>query len=355
MERPKLRYISEKPLTAFIERLFLAQDVPEGDARLCAEMIVLQEMRGVTTHGLRRLHPSIACLDEGLIKPKVDRLILRDEGAITVIDGNGGIGMPGCMEAMTTAIVKARKFGIGMSVIINNNHFMSAAPYCIRAVEDDMIGICCSNTLANMGYPGAAGCVIGNSPIGFGIPTDADFPIIFDSALTTSTGKLAKWVREGQLIPPMLAGIDKEGQSSLDPKAVLGGTPSPIGGHKGAGLALLIEAISGVLGGGGFLHGVIGPDDRTNKAQGESQCCIAIDISHFMASLLFRQRMVSFIKDLKDNPLAPDSQEILLPGENAYRQMQKCKSAGIPVEQDVFDHMCHWAEILKVPLPADIK
>ena len=126
--------------------------------------------------------------------------------------------------------------------IIRNNHFLSAAPYCLQAVSRDMIGIAFSNTQPSMGFPGAKRSVIGNNPIGFGVPTAGEFPIVFDSALTVSGGKIGQYIREGRFIPEEFQALDENGEKTRDPVKVGGkGTVMPIGGYKGAGLALLVE------------------------------------------------------------------------------------------------------------------
>jgi LDH2 family malate/lactate/ureidoglycolate dehydrogenase len=344
--------IAPAVLTAFVEQLFAGAGLRMGDARFCAETHVRQEIRGVTTHGLRHVPLVLEGLTHGRMNPRPNRTVLREDGATVVLDGDNGAGTLGCMEAMESAIAKAKQFGVGIGIVIRNNHFLSAAPYCLRAVEHAMIGICCSNTWASMGYPGTNVRAIANSPIGFGVPTAAEFPVIFDCALTTSGGKLAKWIREGQSIPPALLGTDSEGNPSANPAAVLhGGTPRPIGDHKGAGLAVLVEVLTGVLGGGGFLHGVQSPELRTSPENGESQCCIAIDIARFMPLEEFRQRMVAFIADLKGNPLAPGQSEILLPGERAHRIDLLCLENGVPLEADVATDLRAWAQRLKVDCP----
>jgi LDH2 family malate/lactate/ureidoglycolate dehydrogenase len=222
----------------------------------------------------------------------------------------------------------------------------------MRATEQGMIGICCSNTWSSMGYPGTTAQVIANSPIGFGVPSDAGFPIIFDSSLTTSGGKLAQWIREGKTIPPALLGIDSEGNTTDSPTAVLhGGTPWPIGGHKGAGLAVLVEILTGVLGGSGFLHGVVAPSVRTSIEQYESQCCIVIDIERFMPLTEFRKRMASFVADLKGNPLTSGYTEILLPGERAHRTEVQSSRNGVILDADVAADFRAWAARLNVGIP----
>jgi LDH2 family malate/lactate/ureidoglycolate dehydrogenase len=344
--------VSPAVLTAFIKNLFVAAKLPDPDAELCADIHVLQEMRGVTTHGLRHVPMNLDGFTTGQINPRPNRTVLRDEAATIVLDGDGGVGIVGCMDAMHRTITKAKEFGIGIGIIIHSNHFLSAAPYSLHAIEHGMIGICFSNSWATMGYPGTNVRAIGNSPIGFGVPCAAEFPIIFDAALTTSGGKLTQWVREGKTIPPALVGINKQGDPSSDPTAVLdGGTPWPIGGHKGAGLAVLVEVLTGVLGGGAFLRGVKPRGLRTSRKESESQCCVVIDIARFMPLAEFRERMFAFIGDLKSNPIASGYAEILLPGERARRTQLDCLQNGLTLETDVAVELRAWAQRLNVACP----
>jgi LDH2 family malate/lactate/ureidoglycolate dehydrogenase len=347
--------VSARILTAFIEDLFVAARLAPADARLCAEVHVLQEMRGVTTHGLCQVPLSLDRLTRGQINPLPNRIVLRDEAATIVLDGDQGMGVAGCMDAMHRTIAKARQFGIGIGVVIHSNHFLSAAPYCLRATEHDMIGICFSNTWPSMGYPGTNLRVIANSPIGFGAPNGREFPIIFDSALTASGGKLLQWIREKKTIPEGLLGINEAGNSTIDPAAVLqGGTPWPIGGHKGAGLAVLVEVLTGVLGGSGFLHGIQPPNLRTSEEGCESQCCIVIDVARFMSLAEFHQRLRAFIADLKGNSLAPGYTEILLPGERAHRAQLRCLREGVTFETGLAADLRSWAQRLQVIVPLPV-
>src|SRR6201987_4207804 len=110
--------VSLATLTVLLKELFLAAKLPEDDARLCAEVFLLQEMRGVTTHGLRHVSKNLEHLKEGRINPRPKRVALRDEAATVVLDGDSGIGIAGCMDAMSRSIDKAKHFGIGIAVVI---------------------------------------------------------------------------------------------------------------------------------------------------------------------------------------------------------------------------------------------
>ena len=347
-----IQRVSPVILTKYVQAIFVAAGLPAGDARQVAEIMVLQEMRGVRTHGLRFIESFLTSLANNHMNPRPGRRVLRSAGASVVIDGDRGLGVIACMETMNRAIRKARVHGIGIGITINNNHFLSAAPYCLRAAEAGMVGLAFSNTWAGMGYPGAVGRIIGNGPIGFAAPTASGYTMVFDAALSTSYGNLLQWSRDGRGVPAGFMALDAKGKPTTDPRKVLdGGTPVPIGGHKGAGLVLMIEVLTGVLGGGAFLSAILPPAERASKRDGESQCCVAVDIAHFMPVKTFRARMTEFIADLKSKPLAEGYDAIVVPGEKARRNILETSRRGILVDPDLVTTLTRLAGSLGVKSP----
>ena len=272
-------------LETFVRDLYLAAGVPGDDAETIARATLCQETRGNTTHGLRLVHFNLRGLDDGTIRPNPDQPVLSDRGMTAVIEGDHGVGIVGCMKGMRLAIAKAREGGIGIVLIVRNNHFLAAVPYCLEAANAGMIGMAFSNTKGSMGYPGARGSVIG--------------------------------------------------------------------GHKGAGLAILVEALTGVLGGAAFLSDITPRDqaDRTDKTHAVSHCCIAIDVGAFMPAADFEARMADFVADLKSSPLDDGSDEIRLPGERMERTRRECEVRGVPLEPDVRQELEEWADRLGVLCP----
>ena len=344
-------------LKRFVRDLFVAADVPDDDATTIADAMIAQEIRGNTTHGIRMVDFNLRGLAAGRIKARPNQPILTDHGMTAVIEGDHGVGIVGCMKGMRHAIRKAgtEGGGIGMTIVVRNNHFTGTTPYTLEAVDAGMVGIAFTNTKGTMGYPGTNARAIGNTPIGFGIPTASGDPILYDACMTISSGKLRQWIRQGQSIPDNLQGLDDSGQPTTDPQAVLvGGTPLPIGGHKGAGLAILVEVLTGVLGGAAFLSQITPrnrKDHLTNKEYAVSHCCIAINIEAFMPSSQFKARMADFVADLKDNPLAKQTDQIRLPGERMAQTKRECEAHGILLESDVQQMLTGWAEQLGVPYP----
>jgi LDH2 family malate/lactate/ureidoglycolate dehydrogenase len=340
-------------MKAFVKALFKKLGVSGNDAALAAEVHVGQEMRGIKTHGLRRVPPNLKLLQHGRMNPAPVHALLRDKGAVAVVDGDNGLGALAAMTAMRLAVSKARDLGIGMVTVVNSQHFVSAAPYCLEAAAQGMLGICCSNTQSSMGYPGAVGDVLGNNPLGFAVP-GKEFPICYDGAMAFSYGRLNQYRREGKQLPEGFYGIDDKGNVTRDPEVIHErGFLMPIGDHKGAALGILVELLTGVIGGGAFLSGIVPPDKRTDKAEGDSQCCIAVDIEHFMPLEKFHARITDFVADIKGRPKAKDVDEITLPGERMHRRYLESMQHGISVDPDVGEAVNKWARELSVSSPLE--
>jgi LDH2 family malate/lactate/ureidoglycolate dehydrogenase len=339
-------------LREFITALFRAAGVPDEDAGVCAGAFLLQEMRGVKTHGLRRLRGMLDQIRHGEINATPQRRVLHEDGATIIIDGDRGLGILCCMDAMEQAVRLAKGFGIGFSIVVNSNHFLAAAPYCLRAAEAGVIGLAFANGNSGMAYPGTNVGALGNSPVGFALPTGAGFPIVFDAALTLSGGKLIQWAKEGVRIPDGFLGYDADGNFSSDPAAVSqGGVPLPIGLHKGAGLGILIDVLTGVIANSTFLRTLVPAEHPDWRRTTNTHSFIAIDIERFMPLDLFRERMAAYVADLKSKPLAAGYEEILLPGERAARSIEDCRLNGVPVDDDVLARLAGYADDLGVQAP----
>ena len=339
-------------LRQFIEALFRAAGFQEEDVRLGTDAFLLQEMRGVQTHALRRLGQMLDGIGAGEINSRPHRRVLHEHNAIVVVDGDFGLGISSCMYTMEQALRLARRFGIGFSIVVNSNHFLAAAPYCLRAAEQGAIGLAFANAASGMGYPGTNVSALGNSPVGFAVPTGAGFPIVFDAALTLSGGKLTQWAKQGERIPDGFLGYDAAGNFTSDPAAVLdGGVPLPIGLHKGAGLGILTDVLTGVIGGTSFLRALVPEEHQEWRRTTNTHCFIAIDIEPFMPLPAFRERMAAYVAEIKSKPVAPGYEEILLPGERAARSVEDCERHGVPLQDDVVARLTGLSTSYGVPMP----
>jgi LDH2 family malate/lactate/ureidoglycolate dehydrogenase len=291
-------------------------------------------------------------IETGEVEARPRRRTIRENSATVILDGNFGLGITSCRLAMDHAIKLAGAHGVGLAIVVNSNHFLAAAPYCIQAAEEGLIGLMFANGASGMAYPGTYVGALGNSPVGFAVPTGAGFPIVFDAALTLSGGKLTQWSKEGTSIPNGFMGFDAEGNLSSDPSAIFdGGVPLPIGLHKGAGLGVLVDILTGVLGGTTFLRTLV-PDEHPEwRRTTSTHTCIAIDVESLIPLFNFRERTAAYIADLKAKPLAPGHAEILLPGERAARAVEDAMRHGVPLEDDVIDRLSGIASRFGIATP----
>jgi L-2-hydroxycarboxylate dehydrogenase (NAD+) len=240
---------------------------------------------------------------------------------------------------MSRAIALAEEGNIAAVSIINSNHCGATSLYARMALERDMIGIAMSNVAPNMVMAGGTSAVIGNNPVAVAVPSFGEFPFVLDISMSAvAGGKLLMAARNGEEIPLNWA-TDKQGRPTSDPKAGFEGFLLPMGGHKGFGLALLVDILSGVVTGGSFQHHLKSmyrsPDDPSKTAH----LMLVINPRVFMAKEELKSRMGEFFETVKQSPMREEHAEMLLPGELEHREEQERRLAGIPLPASLYDEL----------------
>src|SRR5208283_3144831 len=149
---------------------------------------------------------------------------------------------------------RAQRAGIGACLATCVTHWGRAHAYASRAAQAGMIGICTTNAIPNMLAWGSSRPLLGNNPLAIAVPRGGgQEPIVLDMAMSqAAVGKIGTFLREGKKVPADW-GLDASGQPSDDPAAILSSRRIlPFGEHKGAGLALMMEFLTGALCGGLF-------------------------------------------------------------------------------------------------------
>lgn len=336
-------------LEEFTQRAFQAMGVSEEEARYCTRGLMQSELRCLPGQGqgVRRLPTYLERITKKYIQPGAPFEVVKESPALALVDGHNGMGSAIGQKAMEIAIQKAKISGIGTVVVRNSTHFGSSAVPARLAVEQDCIGIAMTNAGPEMAPWGAATGVVGTNPWGIAAPTGGAFPVVLDIALTTAGKGMMQWhAREGKKIPLDWA-LTPDGEETDDPEAAMKGALLGIGQHKGYGLAMITDVITGVLSGGGF-----GLVPYANPAkQDVSHTMIAIDIAWFMPVDEFKARMDSFIKDIKAAKLRPGFDEILVPGEIDYRRETEYRQNGARLDAITFDQLAEMAQKLNIEFP----
>jgi LDH2 family malate/lactate/ureidoglycolate dehydrogenase len=297
--------------------------------------------------GVRRLPVYQERIGKGWIIPGAPYEIVKESPALALVDGHNGLGSVVAQKSMELAVQKAKGSGIGTVIVRNSTHFGSAAVPARLALAQDCIGIAMTNAGPEMAPWGAASGVVGTNPWGIVAPTGGDFPVVLDIALTTAGKGMMRWYeREGRKMPLDWA-LTPEGNETDDPSAAMQGFLLGIGQHKGYGLSMMTDVITGVISGGAF-----GLAPYANPAkQDVAHTFIALDIAWFMPVSEFKARIDEFIRQIKAAKLRPGFSEILIPGEVDYRREQEYRRDGAKLDADVFDQLADLAKQLNVPFP----
>jgi LDH2 family malate/lactate/ureidoglycolate dehydrogenase len=272
----------------------------------------------------------IAALTDGRVAPDPEIKTIRDLGAICVLDFGNGTGRYIAATAMQAATERARQFGIGVCLAKNTTHWGRAHAYASRAAQEGFIGICTTNAIPTMAIWGAKKRVIGNNPLAIGIPgLEGDKPVVLDMAMSqAAVGKVATWLREGREVPGNW-GIDAQGEPSNNPRDILTGAVLPMGEHKGASLALMMELLTAALAGAAFSQELFARDQSGIDAD-STKIFIALNVAAFIEPELFQSRVGDFLKYLTQ-----EAAPFQYPGERGWDARAKNLRDGVPLHREI--------------------
>ena len=328
--------VSSAALKAFIVSVFDRWGTPPMIADLTADLMVRTDLRGVDSHGVGMLPTYQRWFRRGWIVPAAEPKIVRDETTTAVVDGQQAFGHYTSTLAMELAIAKARVHGVGFVTCRNSNHYGAAANYSMMALAQDMVGISLTNSGPAVVPTYGRQAMLGTNPISVAAPAGAECPFVLDMATSTvAIGKLSVALRWGKPIPPGWA-LDREGQPTTDPSVAyqtrhltpLGATPE-LGGHKGYGLAVMVDILAGVLAGATFVDARRRDPDPVRADIGHFFG--AIDIARFRDLDAFKADMDDLLRALKQSPKAEGQDRIYVAGEPEWESEQRRRRDGIPL------------------------
>lgn len=324
-------------------------------ARTVAESLVEADLRGVTSHGLMLLPMYVDRLRAGSVSTADRAEVVLDLGAVAVLDAGHALGQLTADQAMGLAMSKAATHGVGAVVVRHAFHFGGAYRYAEQAARGGCIGIAAANTRPLMPAPGGATPVVGNNPVAVGVPRGVGDPVVLDMALSEAAlGKIRLAGAEGREIPATWA-TDADGAPTTDPAAAITGMLLPTGGPKGYGLALMVDVLTGVLGGGSSGAQVKGMYADVSIPNDCSHVFIALDIATFGGRESFDDRLEAVLGQITSSALAPGSRGVLLPGQREAELAITRRDAGVPVERSVLDGLHAAAKLVGVELPPSLR
>jgi LDH2 family malate/lactate/ureidoglycolate dehydrogenase len=319
------------------------------DAEGLARLLVDSELRGHADHGVAALGVLATLYREGKLNPRPRVRVLRETDGALLLDGDRGCGPSAPTRAMRWCIERARERRGMVAVAVRDWQMLVAAPYARLAAEAGLIGFACTNYVPLVAPPGGRTAVLGTNPFAYGLPAQRHQPVVLDVATTlTSMQKVRVAAERGTPMPEGVV-FDSAGRATTDANVVLeGGLLAPLGyphaPHKGFGLALFIDALSGVLSGGEFAKSV------ANGAPGN--LLWALDVEAFLPRQEFLTRMDAQIDQIKQGERLPDVDELVVPGERGQRRWLDLTIRDVvPLEPAVWQLLERTCESLGAPLP----
>ncbi|MBN3727585.1 Ldh family oxidoreductase [Burkholderia sp. Ac-20379] len=349
IERPEILLRPEAPLTALAGNLLHAAGLDRDKADAVAAMLVLTDMMGRGTHGLAQCGPYLNELRSGAMTGHGEPDTIRDLGATVVWDGRYLPGLWLMQQAMALGFSRIAACGVFTFAMRRSHHIGCLAALAKQATDRGYyVTIASSGPHTRLVAPfGGKEGLFSPNPFAFGVPASA-FPVLIDtSASLTTVSMTRRKAAAGELFEhPWL--LDSQGRPTRDPGVMersgdrgslmlLGGVEA---GHKGFGLALMIEALTQGLSGFGRLD--------APKQWGASVYLQLIDPAAFAGADAARAQMDFFVDQCHANAPIDPERPVRLPGEQAARNIARSRRDGIALAPQTVAALRDWAARLEV-------
>jgi LDH2 family malate/lactate/ureidoglycolate dehydrogenase len=329
--------ISVDRLDGFTRHALRMAGLNEDDARTTAELLVLTDTWGVFTHGTKNLRGYIRRLKGGGIRAQAKPRVVAEGPAWAMVDADSAIGMVGSSFAMRVAMEKARGTGVGYVGVRNSCHFGAAGCYTAMAASEGLIGVAMANDTPSVVVPGARRAVLGSNPFSFAVPTGEKHPILLDIATSAvAGGKVFTAAALGKEIPDNWI-VDADGLPTTNPNIFpRSAALLPMAGHKGSGLAVFIETLSGIVTGASIAAHVLSWSfDDPTVPTGHGAAFLAIDVRQMMGTSELHSRMGELMRQIRQAPRAKGVDRLYFPGEIEWERRERALRDGIELPEDV--------------------
>ena len=343
-------------LEQFVVTVFTTLGLTEANARDAAEVLVKSDIYGIESHGVPRLSGVVTRLKSGAVQPNPEVVVVRELPSTALVDGAKGLGMLVGRRAMEVAIRKAQATGAGFVSVRNSSHFGIAGFYARMALEHDMIGFCMTNVGNGGTTPPTGGRTgfFGTNPIAVAAPTKTPPDFVMDFATTVvAAGKLQIAQRRNHDVPLGWV-INSDGVPSTNPAERHGGGYIPplgglreTGGHKGYGLMLLVDILSGVLSGAAVGATAFKLTPETPGEQSRSADS-ASNTGHFFGALRidgfrpveeFKEEMDEMCRVIRSSERLPGWERIYVHGEPEWEAERDRLANGIPLDLPTYNSL----------------
>ena len=345
------KVFSIEALREFSTRIFLHFGVPKEDSAQAADVLACADLRGIDSHGVARLYSYFGMLSEGHINPKPKISIVRSSLSTATVDGDNGLGLVVGPHANRIAIDMAEKAGSGWVAVCNTNHFGIAGYYVLQALQRDLIGWAMTNSTPLVAPLWGTERMLGTNPIAIAFPAKEEPPIVLDMATCAAAyGKIEIARRKNESVPLGWA-IDSQGRNTINPEDLInGGCLLPLGsdrergGHKGYGLAMTVDILSGALSGANW--GPFTPPfalrqklPERSVGKGIGHFFGAMRIDGFLDADSFKRQIDDYVRTFRATKPAPGTKGPLIPGDPEREAELERRKNGIPLLMPVVEDL----------------
>ena len=342
-------YIPAEMIHAFMADVFAGLGTPLEEARICADVLIESDLRGIESHGVGRLKYYYDRIQAGVQRTRTEIQVIKETETTALLDGHHGMGHVIAYRAMRMAMEKAGRYGLGAVAVRNGTHFGIAGYYPSMAAEQGMMGLVVTNARPSIVPTFGAEPMLGTNPIAFAAPSDLEYPFWFDAATSISQrGKIEVADRAGKPVPEGWV-VDDEGQPLTDPGQILGalgraeagllplgGAGELLGGYKGYSLATIVEILSASLSGGAFMKDLLGfAPDGSRRPYMLGHFFLAIDIEHFLPLEISKQITGGIMRALQASRKAPGQDRIYVAGQKEWELEQIIREQGVAVNANL--------------------
>jgi len=342
-------YIPVNVVESFMMDVFQGLGVPQEEARICTDVLIASDLRGIESHGVARLKYYYDHIKAGIQFTRSEIEIVKETETTALVDGHHGMGHVIAYRSMRIAMDKAKKYGLGAVAVRNGTHFGIAGYYALMAAREGMVGLAVTNARPSIAPTFSTEPMLGTNPIAFAAPSDMDYPFCFDGATSiTQRGKIEVLARAEKPVPEGWV-IDAEGNPLTDAGRILkdlgaataallplGGAGELLAGYKGYDLATVVEVLSASLCGGKFLKDLLGfAEDGSRRPYMLGHFFLAIDIEHFIPLDVSRRTTGQIMRALQNARQTPGQERIYVAGEKEYENEKRIRKEGISVNPNL--------------------
>lgn len=347
---PSTIVIDASDLRTFMIDLMSAAGASRENAECAADVHLDADLKGMGVQGFDYLPYTLNSLERGIIDGKASPEVVSRQAGAALIDGNRGLGQTAAIMASELAAELADSAGSATVALRNSTDIFMIGHYAERIARRGMVGMVVTSGPPLVHPHGGTEKLLSTSPIAFGFPREGDDPFVFDMATSVvASSRVRQAAYEGRHLPEG-SGRGPDGLPTTDPVEIKKGAISPLGGHKGFGLALSIGLLCGPLTGSG-----VGPELAGWQAKGDTAAhghlFIAINPAAFGDPAQFASRNEWYFDVLRNSKPAPDLDGIRIPGERGAQTRQRQLQAGVSVLTESWQNVRPFAERLGVTVP----